>query len=140
MSFSLDSQSFRMSKNKQKRKDLNEASLKKWTETVPFPFHRVHIDNKGPINPPSNGNKHCLVVIDSFSRYIQVYPVSSTSASETISAFEKFFLTFGIPQKLAYDKGSAFMNAEFTSWTHELGITHAPRTAYSPWTNGKVQI
>ena len=39
-----------------------------------------------------------------------------------------------------YDKGSAFMNAEFTSWTHELEITHAPRTAYSPWTNGKVEI
>ena len=127
-------------KNKQKRKDLNEAPLEKWTETVPFPFHTVHIDHKGPINPPSNGNKHCLVVIDSFSRYIQVYPVPSTSASETISALEKFFLTFGIPQKLVYDKGSAFMNEEFTSWTHELGITHAPRTAYSPWTNGKVEI
>ena len=105
-----------------------------------MPFHTVHIDHKGPINPPSNGNKHCLVVIDSFSRYIQFYPVSSTSASETISAVEKFFLTFGIPQKLVYDKGSAFMNEEFTSWTHELGITHAPRTAYSPWTNGKVEI
>ena len=127
-------------KNKQKRKELNETPLEKWTETVPFPFHTVNIDHKGPINPPSNGNKHCLVVIDSFSRYIQVYPVSSTSASETISALEKFFLTFGIPQKLVYDKGSAFMNEEFTSWTHELGITHAPRTAYSPWTNGKVEI
>ena len=105
-----------------------------------FPFLTVHIDHKGPINPPSNGNKHCLVVIDSFSHYIQVYPVSSTTASETISGLEKFFLTFGIPQKLEYDKGSAFINAELTSWTHELGITYAPRTAYSPWTNGKVEI
>ena len=127
-------------KNKQKRKDLNEAPLEEWTETVPFPFDTVHIDHKGPINPPSNGNKHCLVVIDSFSRYIQVYPVSSTSASETISALEKLFLTFGIPQKLVYDKGSAFMIEEFTIWTHELGITHAPSTAYSPWTNEKVEI
>ena len=32
------------------------------------------------------------------------------------------------------------MNEDFTSWLHELGITHAPRTAYSPWTNGKVEI
>ena len=39
-----------------------------------------------------------------------------------------------------YDKESAFMNEEFTSWTPELGITHAPRTAYSPWTNAKVEI
>ena len=125
MGFSLNSQLFRLSK-KQKLKDLNEAPLEKWTETVPFPFHTVHIDHKGPINPPSNGNKHCLVVIDSFSRYIQVYPVSSTSASETISALEKFFLTFGIPQKLVYDKGSAFTlpgpTEELRSKTNTLAL------------------
>ena len=79
-------------KNKQKRKDLNEAPLEKRTETVPFPFHTVHIDHKGPVNPPSNGNKHCLVVIDSFSRYIQVYPVSSTSSSEQYQLLRNFFL------------------------------------------------
>ena len=39
-----------------------------------------------------------------------------------------------------YDKGSAFMNQDFTSYIHELVITPAPRTAYSPWTNGKVEI
>ena len=32
------------------------------------------------------------------------------------------------------------MNEDFTSWFYELGITHTPRTAYSPWTNGKVEI
>ena len=32
------------------------------------------------------------------------------------------------------------MNEDFTSWLCELGITHVPRTAYSPWTNGKVEI
>ena len=32
------------------------------------------------------------------------------------------------------------MNKNFTSWLHELGITRAPRTAYSSWTNGKVEI
>ena len=38
-----------------------------------------------------------------------------------------------------YDKGSAFMNEEFTSWTHELGITHPPRTAYSPGPTEKLR-
>ena len=39
-----------------------------------------------------------------------------------------------------YDKGSAFVNQDFTSYILELGITPAPRTAYSTWTNGKVEI
>ena len=127
-------------KNKHKRHDLNQAPLEQWTDTVPFPFHTVHIDHKGPINPTSNGKKHCLVVVDSFSRFLQVYPVANTTAFETMKTLEKFALTFGIPQKLVYDKRTAFMNKNFTSWLHELGITHAPRTAYSPWTNGRVEI
>ena len=90
--------------------------------------------------PPSNGKHNCLVIVDSFSRFIQVYPVRSTEASDTIKAFEKFIMSFGIPQKLVYDKGSAFMNQDFTSWIHELGVTPAPRTAFSPWTNGKIEI
>ena len=32
------------------------------------------------------------------------------------------------------------MNRDFASYIHELGITPAPRTAYAPWTNGKVEI
>ena len=32
------------------------------------------------------------------------------------------------------------MNQDFTSYTHELGITHAPRTAFSAWTNGKLEV
>ena len=32
------------------------------------------------------------------------------------------------------------MNGDFTSWLHELGVTHAPRMAYFPWTNFKVEI
>ena len=67
-------------------------------------------------------------------------PVRSTDAVDTINALEKFILSFGIPQKLVYDKGSAFFNQDFTSYIHELDITLAPRTAYSPWTNGKVEI
>ena len=92
MGFSPNSQLFRLSKNKQKRKNLNEAPLKKWTETVPLSFHTVHIDHKIPINPPSNGNKHCLVVIGYFSRYVQVYPVHQHQQVKQYQHSRNFFL------------------------------------------------
>ena len=125
--------------NKHKRHDINEAEVQKWSEKVPLPFHTVHIDHKGPLNPKSFGYQHCLVVVDAFSRFIQVYPVQSTTAADTVKAMERFITTFGIPQKLVYDRGTAFMNSDFTNWCKELGITMAPRTPYSPWTNGKVE-
>ena len=51
-------------KNKQIRKDQNTAPNEKWGEEIPYPFHSIHIDHKGPLNPMSDGKHHRLVVID----------------------------------------------------------------------------
>ena len=103
-------------------------------------FRTVHIYHKGRLYPNSSGYEHCLVVVDSFSRFIQVYSVESTSALHTIEAMENWILTSGIPQILVFDSGIAFINIEVTNWATDLGITLAPRTDHSPWANGKVEI
>ena len=104
-----------------------------------YPFHTVLIDHKGPLNPVSDRKCHCLVVVDAFSRCIQEYPVISTNSTNTIQAMTTFFTSFGIPHKIVYDRGTSFMGAEFSSFFLELGINHAPRTKWSPCTNGKVE-
>ena len=126
--------------NKQIRKDENTALNEKWGEEVPYPFHTVHFDQKGPLNPMSGGKHHCLVVIDPFSSFIQVYPVNSTDATHTIGATSTFITSFGIPQKLVYDRGISFMSTDFSIFLVEFGIAHAPKTEWSPWTIGKVEI
>ena len=68
-----------------------------------------------------------------------VYAVTNTGAQATISAVEKWIHSFGIPQSIVHDRGTAFINTEFINWTKELGITLRPRTAHSPWTNGKFE-
>ena len=68
-----------------------------------------------------------------------VYPVNNTGAQATISAVEKWIHSFGIPQSIVHERGTAFINTEFVNWTKELGITLRPRTAHSPWTNGKIE-
>ena len=68
-----------------------------------------------------------------------VYPVRNTTALATISAAEKWIFSFGIPQSIIHDRGTAFINAEFVNWTKELGIFLRPRTAYSPCTKGKIE-
>ena len=88
----------------------------------------------------SDGKHHCLVVTDAFSRFIQVYPVKSTDTTHTIEAMSTFITSFGIPQKLVYDRGTSFVSTDFSTFLLEFGITHAPRTKWSPWTNGKNEI
>ena len=103
-------------------------------------FRTVHIDHKGLLYPINSGFEHCLVVVDSFSRFIQVYLVKNTSVLHTIEAMENWIFTFGTPQILVYDKGSAFTDIEVTNWPTELGITLTSQTDHSPWANGKVEI
>ena len=110
-------------KNKPKRKDLNEAPLQQLGQLETIPMKTIHIDHKGPLRPSSHGKNFCLVVIDAFSRYLHVM--------ETIKLLEKYITTFGIPQQIIH-LGS--------DWSSELGITMRPRTTYSPWTNGKVEV
>ena len=124
--------------NKPKPKHRNEVPLEEWqNETVSF--CTIHIDHKGPIHPTSAGNVHCLLIVDAFCRFLMVYPVRNTTALATITAVEKWILSFGIPQSIIHDRGTAFINTEFVNWTKELGITLRPRTAFSPWTNGKIE-
>ena len=124
--------------NKPKPKYRNEVPLEEWQNGT-VPFRSIHIDHKGPLHPPSNRNLHCLLVIDVFSRFIMVYPVTNTGAQATISAVEKWIHSFGIPQSFVHDRGTAFINTEVINWTKELEVTLRPRTAHSPWTNGKIE-
>ena len=65
---------------------------------------------------------------------IVIYPVKDTSAQGTITALEKWITSYGIPQKILHDNGTAFINSDFINWTL------APRATYAPWTNGKVEV
>ena len=123
---------------KPKPKHLNKVPLEEWQGDT-APFCGIYIDHKGLLHPPSNRNTHCLLVIDSFSRFIMVYPVTDTGAQATIAAVEKWILHFGIPQSIIHDRGTAFLNTDFVNWVKDLGGTLRTRTAHSPWTNGKVQ-
>ena len=124
-------------KNKPKPKHRIEVPLEESkNETVPF--RTIHVDHKGPLHPPSNRNLHCLLVIDAFSCFLMVYTVTNTGAQATISAVEKWIHSFGIPQSIVHDRGTAFINTEFIKWTKELGIILRTKSAHSPWNIGKI--
>ena len=124
--------------NKSKQRRNNEVPLED-CETETQVFRTVHIDHKGPLNPPSRGSSHCLLIIDAFSRYLMAYPVRDTGTQSTINAMEKWTMHYGIPHSIIHDRGTAFVNIEFVYWTKEFGVTLRPRTAHSPWTNGRVE-
>ena len=106
---------------KQKPKQRNEVPLEVWqNETVPF--RTIHINHHGPLLPPSNRNLHCLLVIDAFSHFLMVYPVTNSGARSTISAADKWIDSFGVHQSFVHARGTAFINTEFVNWKKRIGI------------------
>jgi hypothetical protein len=56
----------------------------------------------------SRGNKYILTIIDSFSRYIDVYPIPDLTAATAFECLLKFMSNFGIPSHVCTDNGTQF--------------------------------
>ena len=57
-----------------------------------------------------------------------------------ITLLHHWIIKFGPPIYLVTDRGSEYVNKEMAQLCTLMGIRHSPRTAYSPWTNGLVEV
>ena len=95
------------------------------------PWSRLHIDYAGPIS-----NHMLLVVVDSFSKWIEVLPVKTASASITIEKLRTLFATHGIPETIVSDNGTPFVNALMEQFLKANGVRHVTAAPYHPSSNG----
>ena len=63
-----------------------------------FPMERVHLDILGPINPRSkSGSSYILVMVDQFTKWVELAALPAQNAELTAKAFLKHFIvTFGL--------------------------------------------
>lgn len=68
-------------------------------------FNHIHKDIVGPL-PLSQGNKHCLIVIDRFSIWPEAFPIADISAEIAAKAlYNGLTSRFGKPAIIATDQG-----------------------------------
>lgn len=72
------------------------------------PLDTYHIDHVGTIPSTRKNYAHILVVIDSFSKFVWLYPVRSTATVEVIARLIKQAAIFGNPRRIVTDHGTAF--------------------------------
>ncbi|KXJ10636.1 Uncharacterized protein K02A2.6 [Exaiptasia diaphana] len=98
------------------------------------PWKRLHVDYAGPYM-----GSMFLVVIDSYSKWLEVLPVKSTNSKATISHLEKLFTNFGPPKHIVSDNGPQFASNEFGDFLKKHGIRHTLTPLRHPASNGMAE-
>ena len=110
-------------------------------EYISFPetsrFRTVHIDLVGPFKRTARGNTSLLTMMDRCSRWIEAYPMQSTTAFACARKFiSEWISRFGVPGRIISDRGPQFESLLFNIVCNQLGIKHNRTTAWHPETNG----
>ena len=72
------------------------------------PWSRIHVDYEGPFL-----NHIFLIVIDAGSKWIETFPMLTSTSRATIQYLKTLFAQFGLPDILVSDNATSFTNSEF---------------------------
>jgi transposase InsO family protein len=103
------------------------------------PFEVLHLDHIGPLTKDAHGNEYILVIIDAFSRWVELFPTKSTTAVETASVILNHIGRFGSPEVIHTDQGPAFHNELVQELLRLCAIENSFATAHSSEENGIVE-
>ena len=98
------------------------------------PWMRIHMDFAGPFL-----GKMFLIVVDAYSKWIEVAMMNEATSSATVSKLRQMFSTHGLPQVSVSDNGPAFVGEEFKSFMKKNGIKQVYSAPYHPASNGQAE-
>ena len=80
-----------------------------------------------------------LLVVDYYSRFIEIAKLTKTSAEEVIHHFKSIFARHGISVELITDNGPQFSANLFATFASYNGFTHKTSSPKFPQSNGKAE-
>ena len=88
---------------------------------------------------PLPTGENILVVIDYYSRFLEVAIMKSTTSAKIIEALTPMFARFGFPFSLRTDNGPQFVSKEFEAFLRTNGIEYRKSTPSWPQASGEVE-
>ena len=111
----------------------------KFTTSSYMPMERLNIDTMGPFKADTHGNTQIIVIIDTFSRWVELYPRKDTTAAAAADALMEHYGTFGAAAEIVSDNGSQYSNHILEELGLLVGNRHTFTTAYSKEENAIVE-
>ena len=98
------------------------------------PWERLHMDFAGPFL-----NSMFLLIVDAHSKWLEIYPMKSTTAAKTVEKLRILFSQYGLPKQVVSDNGPQFVAEEFQTFLAQHGIRHVTSAPYHPRSNGQAE-
>ena len=90
--------------------------------------------------PVSEGYKYLLVMMDTFTGWIEGLPTGIEKAEEVVKKLlHEIILRFGLPRSLQTGNGTSFTSKVTQGISKALGITYYLLCAWRPQSSGKVE-
>ena len=83
--------------------------------------------------------KYFLIIIDSFTKWLEVFECRNLSTEITIEKFREHFSRFGIPTTVVSDNGTAFTSHLFKEFISKNSIKHLTIAPYNSQSNGQAE-
>ena len=103
-------------------------------------MERVHLDILGPFNTSNSGNNYVLMMVDQFTKWVEMAALPDQSAESVAEQFlVHFIVTCGCPLEVHTDQGRNFDSDLFRALCSALDIAKTRTTPYHPSSNGQVE-
>lgn len=80
-----------------------------------------------------------LLITDQFSKWVEVYWLTSTTSKVTIKCLRDYFSRWGIAELLVTDNGPQFVSEEMEKFLAKNGVQHLTTGAWHPQSNGAAE-
>jgi hypothetical protein len=118
---------------------LKQIKTHRFTTAAYIPMDVLNIDTIGPLKPDVYQNEYIIVVIDCFTRFVELYPCRDTTAISAARALINHVGRYGLMSVLRSDQGTQFVNEVITQLLNMLGIDQEKTVAYSKEENAIVE-
>lgn len=117
------------------RNEVARAPMGKYRDAV-RPWRMITLDFCGPYPLTNSRNRFLLVVVDSFSKFVSVKPMTQSSAADTIRFLKnEIFLKFGVPEIVISDNGPQLRSNLFNDFLNQYNVKHWKTASYHPQAN-----
>ena len=116
---------------------LPASALK--TIHITWPFAVWCLDMVGPFKPARGNLTHILVMVDKFTKWVEVKPVRNLDGETVIKFLKDISLRYGYPHSIITDNGTNFAEGAFPRFCSQKRIRLDVVSVANPQANGQVE-